>query len=564
MPPTLQATEEDGLLDAGTKSAGPSKTVFTGYVFTINFMMGAGVLAVPHAVVAGGWGIASIFAIVINLFALMTFFWLAEVQARAAILRNALKLDFVSSADYKNSSDINDEHAELAPTKYGPMNTPYPTDLVPGPRAIQGSDDPSIPDDWSEIRSDNLMEVGEMSEIWAGRAGKTAWSVIVLLFQGAVMWVYAVVWSESVLLIVPVPGITKRLECNANTPTLSTHCVHGIYVIFGVLVVLMVPFVSRNWSFMHIVQKFLIVMCYVSTIAMIVTSIIGMATAPYSKENAVGYMPPTAAPNMTLVPPTMAPANATGPYIHKLPFAKFSGFAEVFGNLVLVCIGQQGAALLMREMPLDKVRKTYSLAFGTITIWLMLLGIVVALYMGDATNPLVTLNFADYDQWGWKNAGGTIVGTIIALYPVCSTSAAYMLNIKNMAEAIERMFPMSWKERMSQKWCHREYRDGLMFPFQVPLRYGLILFSVGLSFATYQFEKALSVAGLFGFFIFFFAPVGLQIMSQRRLHQLGLPSKTRYDTPIISHPASAIFIAVVGLAGLVYYIVKRLVPQFTA
>lgn len=542
----MAAIEAEGipLVDPRTSQARPA-SLFTSYVFVVNFILGAGTVAVPRGYYSAGIGLATIFCVGISFVAYWAMMWIFEAQARAQILRDALRKKTV----------------QLSVSESGAL-TDTGT-LADGERAVQllkeclGSGrgfalqarEGATPDIQSsrtegdndgEVQRGEIMEVGQLILFFCGRGLVIGWNLAVTFYLVVALWLYQVVFASTLLLATPFKN-TSRLECNAQDKDVpfSSDCEAGLRFWLGMFTVIMTASCMRNWGFVPILQSVITVLVYLCIALMCITCVVGMFSKDY-----IG-----------------TPTHNDSPlYIQHESLFKWGGFASVFGILVFGQLCHYGSSVVFRVMPdMKKTSRVMMLAFGTTCLLYTLLGTMTAMYIGKETKSVVTLNWARYEDWGTLGLAGKAIGLVVLFYPVLGVSAGNILCVQALSEAIEGMIPLPWRRRFVMWALRRPYIEGKLFPVQNIIRQALIFLGLALSLISHKFPAVLCIAGLIGFSLLFLFPIALQIQSDRLLRRVCLSPRTQYSSWVSSRPV-VFGSAIGGVAALVYYIQSQVVP----
>lgn len=140
--------EPSAIAPEGAKhSYGP----FTAYCFTVNYILGVGVLGMPHAFVQAGWALSVICLFVVTCMATLTSHWLTEVGHRAARHLHHQKHAFQS---------------------------------ISSPRS-------------GAMYADHRIEVNELVEMFIGRKARRFYEVLLAIYMIGALWSYTAVFSQS-------------------------------------------------------------------------------------------------------------------------------------------------------------------------------------------------------------------------------------------------------------------------------------------------------------------------------------------------------------------------------
>ncbi|KAL0486636.1 11 TM domain-containing transmembrane protein [Acrasis kona] len=470
------------------KSTTHSYGNFVVYCFSINFILGVGVLGVPNAFYKGGIVAGPLVMLIVTIFAMMSSTWILETISRA-----------------QGIVDADDQ------TK---TRNPNATQLF--------------------YISDTKFEMNQLCAMFLGKIGKIAYEIFLCLFAYGVLWSYAAVFAESMASHVPLP-ISGWYTCEVavdDSNTCST--LYILYVlVFGLLVV---PITCLNLTEQKLLQITLTLFRYLSLGAMIIITLIGIATDPYSAHS------PKSRPD-TL--PTR------GPYVADVKLFQLLGFSL----LMPTCIYSQ---ILHHAVPgftqpaKDKKRLhiVYASTFLTTFIFYVVLGVVLAIYYGPNIMSTASLNFGT-----WRAGRSfsesvptwtTILIYVIILFPALDVISAFPLNGIALGNNLHTGVFGENQKYMSKRWIQVLFRLLAAVP---PL--------IGAIFVR-DLSKLLSYAGLVGFIITFVIPPVLNVVSRRVCEKRFGCSKTPYTIPIITSTPMCVFVSILGAMSVVFCVVMNI------
>ena len=81
---------------------------FVAYCFCVNYILGVGVLGVPHGFYAGGVAFGPIFLLIVTIMAALVVQWILEAMARAQAFKNAAIAEEKGIEEYVDEADSNE------------------------------------------------------------------------------------------------------------------------------------------------------------------------------------------------------------------------------------------------------------------------------------------------------------------------------------------------------------------------------------------------------------------------------------------------------------------------
>lgn len=600
------------------------------FAYTVNAVLGSGALALPQAIFRSGYVLGPVLIAVMGFLAYMTLAWHFEVQLRALSLIAAHedRRIFISGATQSGeiqlpSKNNNNVVNVAAPGSRGSFSGSRESVNV-GKTFIPHHDDPSAEGqrlisgaslltsvaalsskgvrwtlnsiqlpasergpqpNYDDYPPESYAEIGLLLQLFVGRYTAFAWNICVILYVFLSLWCYAVVWSTTAMIGIPITGLTPTyLECMSSPeqPLLGDaahRCDHAQKLFAFVFCCIVAVLMLRNWSFMDHLQKFLTGLMYTALSLICITSLIAMFQRPFPGQSAA-----TGAANTstTTIPPPpgyhhhsfVAQEAHLGPGITA---ANGKSFSDLFGATVFAMLCHSASTLILQNMPSKAVTKrVYKAAFFCISGIYIAMATSAALYMGDNTLSLATHNWANYASWGTPSVKwlGDLLGGIVLFYPMMSVTATYYVLARALANSIENMFSPESRKSFAEKFpscgsgasageseLHSSGGGGSLWPTQHLIRAVLTVLPCAMAVISSSYHKAVTFAGLVGFAILFFFPVVLQVRSIRLLKSLDIESRTPYDD-VFSGMWVAIAMGVVSFGLMVYYFVTQIVPIF--
>eukprot|EP01061_Rhynchopus_euleeides_P005972 TRINITY_DN15057_c0_g1_i1.p1 TRINITY_DN15057_c0_g1~~TRINITY_DN15057_c0_g1_i1.p1 ORF type:complete len:520 (+),score=198.80 TRINITY_DN15057_c0_g1_i1:358-1917(+) len=499
------------------------KSMWTAYVFTINVVFGSGVLAMPHAIQSAGLGLGIFMLAVVSVIAWITCMWVVESIGRLCFVNTLWDDLIVREADSDDGPIIPKQD--------------FQPEIVPHLVTNQDFDqiDRACHADISQVTRG--WELNELCTAFLGTRVAMAYDACLCLYTWAVMWLYVTVWCQAFVTIIPLPTLTSFKECN-NVD--DGECLRAYRWFVLVFTAVMSVLCVREWKVFNKIQSGFTIYAYVCLFMMLVSIMVGLGVAPYNVHEGD---PPAdyVAPDDSVLLPEVED-NRTAPYTaHGNQFANMEEFGLLFGCCIFSQMAHQGTAQILFVMS-DKAKagQLFGFSFLTTMLFYIVLSLASALYFGDEVNSIVTLNWKHYSWFadGHQNWAIDLLFVLIVIFPVGTTSAAYMFFVRTLGQQMEHWLPYEVLPFASNKYLCR------FIAFFPPIVGGI---------ATHNVKTIVTVAGLLGFFIMVFFPAALQMQSIMLLRRLGAPE----DTPFSGwhSPLYVVYTMLVfGSAGFVYYV----------
>eukprot|EP00002_Diphylleia_rotans_P041203 TRINITY_DN9972_c0_g3_i1.p1 TRINITY_DN9972_c0_g3~~TRINITY_DN9972_c0_g3_i1.p1 ORF type:complete len:344 (-),score=76.10 TRINITY_DN9972_c0_g3_i1:203-1234(-) len=269
------------------------------FVFTVNFLVGAGVLGLPYAFMKAGILASIIFLLFIMLLGCITMSWMIEVQGRM-------------------------------------------TGLLEARGNLQAN--PS----W--MIKNYKFEASEIVDYFLGRTGKNIYTAALFFYSEGAMWVYTVVFSASMVAKLGFPGITDDYDCDlyqddsdfgadADKNSDGYKSCQNAYYIYAVIYGCLMAFMAlRDLKAQVGVQMSLTAMALVCMLVMIFTTIGSMGSGKYPLDEE------EASPVINKEDNQINSSGNLGDYDLINP----SGLAYIFSSAVFSMLAHHGAPGVIR------------------------------------------------------------------------------------------------------------------------------------------------------------------------------------------------------------------------
>ena len=229
---------------------------WTGYCFTVNYILGVGVLGMPHAYVKGGWLLSTLCLLVVTVMASLTAIWLAQTGQRAGRLeRRAIR-------EMQRSGQQPPESAEGRAERF----------------------------------THRRIEVNELVQIFLGKPARRVYEVLLCIYMIGALWSYSAVFSQSMEGQLPISAIGNN------------------YLAYlGLFALIVVPLTCLEMTELKPLAIALAIFRFVSLTLMMLTSILAMYAYPYvpATDGAQPISTDTSAPYYSDIKPVVFAGLAT-------------------------------------------------------------------------------------------------------------------------------------------------------------------------------------------------------------------------------------------------------------
>ena len=478
---------------------------FTAYCFTVNYILGVGVLGMPFAFAASGWLLAAAVLALITLFAWVTGMWLVQVQQRA---KHNIRLQYAQAhpqwADEILSGQSNGTSG-LAPAVREQLlpngaasSSSLSTSLsesflspeaVPVPPTPTHSHPLSV---YTPSLVDRRLELNELIGFYNGRHVQRAYEVCLSILIVGALWAYCAVFAGS--MAVQLPPIRAFLSAGTDScegeSSLNGGCAGLYYFYLAIFALIVVPLTCRELTELKWMMIALAAFRFLSLGLMMVTAVHGIWNYPAN--------------------PTTQPASQP-PYYGDSRAAVLSGLGVVFPIAMSSQLFHHSIPNLSFPLrPQRRVPHVFSAVLATTFSLYASLGICVALYFGSAVQSNCTLS---WHQWTGtastelsdRSAFASLVAYLIVLFPPIDVLSAFPLNGITLANNIMAAFVSP------QQATQRRY----ILPFRLMASVTPLLGAALIK----DLSTILHYAGSIGVLIGFIFPAAVQYQSLKRTRQ---------------------------------------------
>lgn len=510
-------------------SKAQSFSSFVAACFTLNYIMGTGILTIPWAFHEAGVVLSCLSLTIVCLLGIMSSDYLLSAMARAEAVTEYMN-------DVRAHSST---HGLFAPAESMPL-------YIAGSESYGDAENGngnggsinsgvlfSMKTDSASLLTvrNSKFELTDLCRIFLGPVGEKSYTVSVMLFLYGVLWAYSTVFGKAMMLSLPISG----LESSES---------YSVYV--GVFSLIVLPLSLLELTEQVKVQVFLSSCRFLMVSVMVLTPLLVAYASPRQTihqadgdEDASSYF--------TFGDQT-APEGA--------PVWKTSGISHMLPIVVFAILFHHGIPGMAKDVG-DKSNMhnifgtTLALCIGAYAV----IGVVDSWYFGEHIEQSVNLNWSNFhyhyeggcrgrsgDRCGGDSFGGWIASVVsfyTVIFPAIDVISAFPLQ----AHVLSSIFRYSLlankvpaeKEKYLAWFCK--------FLSCVPPLVGA-LFSNDLGMIT-------DFSGLVGLAIAFCFPALLYVFSERKMLKFGLTTNTRYKR-FGSSPGVAIGIFSFGVANIVY------------
>eukprot|EP00698_Gefionella_okellyi_P018851 TRINITY_DN56_c0_g1_i1.p1 TRINITY_DN56_c0_g1~~TRINITY_DN56_c0_g1_i1.p1 ORF type:complete len:528 (-),score=74.73 TRINITY_DN56_c0_g1_i1:1104-2615(-) len=377
--------KKDESADATHESYGS----FAAFSFTVNFIMGVGILSLPYAFFHAGVLMSPLFLVLVSLLSFVTVMYIFESGARCEALTAHQEMDVQDVSPHKPQFHI----------------------------------------------TNRRFDMRTMSKMFMGLWG-WHFDISLILFTYGGQWSFAATFASSLTNNIRLPfmfNYTNDQPCNvyATDFTSNLPCLHTYYVYVALFSLIVIPLSCVDLADQAWLQMILTLFRFICVTLIVSTVAYGLAAHPF---------------------PGALPVNGTipsgPPYTQPTSLVTWAGFGNLFTTALFAQMMHNAAPNIAQPVR-DKSKLPYIFiaAFATTFGAYALIGVLCAVFFGGAVAPTVTLMWSNFN--GWLNASvpapwwAEAVHWILALFPPIDVISAYPLGSISLATNLMSSLPLS-------------------------------------------------------------------------------------------------------------------------
>ena len=488
--------------------------------FTINYVIGSGILTLPWAFDASGLVLAALILTVMAIFSVVTSYQLLETMARASALETRFGADAISSAVF---SPMSSRHI------YGAIRGTDSLNRVdePGNEPGSGGQIELVESDFKpHLRSrsgplqlgDRKFEIAELCGIFLGNTARRLYVASISLYFYGALWAYSTVFARAWSNILPVPGLNQAES-------------YYVYLAWWAVV-------ECSWCLFELDEQITVqVALAIGRILMVCTMIGTVLACDFSGHNSFDI-------------PSDAPGHQTfgGVYHLWVP----SNMYIILPVSIYALVMHHSVPTIVR--PVRDKRQAghiFAMSFAISYVAYLVLALVVSAYFGQYANTSSNLNWMHYKGFNPSDAQlsgaddiplyAKIVTAFVVIFPSLDVASAFPLNAITLGNNLmATYYGSSALPDAERSWYKRSFFR-LLAAVPPVLAAGLVQ----------DLGPITAYTGLTGIVIALITPAMLAYASEQDLMKRGMQSRTGFSLPGTSG-VLAIVIAATGCCALIY------------
>ena len=251
------------LFPAGPAAGGRGKGVAFATMMMVNAILGAGILSLPYACYKAGLLMSVPFLLLVTCLAYITAMWIVETQSRAQALAHLTVQAYRVTEPESWADDEPDLFPPLPPARPSAtreLRAPGQRSASPATRgeileetraslesarragrSVAHFALPPMPEDFRIADDTRVFELNELCRMFLGRRCQRGYELALFLYVYATLWLYSSIVANTVISIVPVPGLTRFLECDAYGDVFPPECLSSYRLFLAALCALFLP-----------------------------------------------------------------------------------------------------------------------------------------------------------------------------------------------------------------------------------------------------------------------------------------------------------------------------------
>ena len=493
---------------------------FTAYCFTVNYILGVGVLGMPFAFAASGWLLSAGVLALLSLFAWVTGMWIVQVQQRA---KHNIRMQYAAAhpqwadALLNGHSDVSsqptrtsysDAHSDTQLLLDNGDGRPAGTassvesssslsesflspDAIPAPPTPTHTHPRTV---YTPSLVDRRLELNELIGFYNGRHMQRAYEVCLSILIVGALWAYCAVFAGSMAVQLPPirSFLPSSVESCSGEESLNGGCAGLYYFYLAIFALVVVPLTCRELTELKWMMIVLAAFRFVSLGLMMITAVHGIWSYPAN-------------------PPTPPQPSGQPPYYGDTRAVVLSGLGVVLPIAMSSQLFHHAIPNLSFPLrPQAKVPHVFSAVLCTTFSLYAALGICVSLFFGSSVQSNCTLSWHSWTgnesiDLNSRSGFASFVAYLIVLFPPIDVLSAFPLNGITLANNIMAAFVTP--EQATQ----RRY----ILPFRL---LASLLPVVGAAIVK-DLSTILHYTGCIGILIGFIFPAALQYQSLKRMQQ---------------------------------------------
>ena len=484
---------------------------FTAYCFTVNYILGVGVLGMPFAFAASGWLLSTAVLALITLFAWITGMWLVQVQQRA---KHNIRMQYAEAhpqwVDELRSGQSNGVGGgrTAASGAYTPLlladvngsgsSSPavlsesfLSPDAIPVPPTPTHSHPLSV---YTPSLVDRRLELNELIGFYCGRHMQRAYEVCLSILVVGALWAYCAVFAGS--MAVQLPPIQSMLSGGVDScsgeASLNGGCAGLYYFYLAIFALIVIPLTCRELTELKWMMIALAAFRFLSLGLMMITAVHGIWTYPAN-------------------PVSQPPSATQPPYYGDTKAVVLSGLGVVFPIAMSSQLFHHSIPNLSFPLrPQSRVPHVFSAVLASTFTLYAVLGICVSLFFGSSVQSNCTLSWHEWTgtsstRLSDRSGFASFVAYLIVLFPPIDVLSAFPLNGITLANNIMAAFVSP------QQATQRRY----ILPFRLLASITPIVGAAVIK----DLSTILHYAGSIAVLIAFIFPAALQYQSLKRTQE---------------------------------------------
>lgn len=370
------------------------------YCFTVNYVLGVGVLSMPYCFYHSGYVLSSVVLLFVTLMAIVTANYTSDSHARAQLISahskaQAIQLDMLSPSP---SLGYNQLTQRIAVKK----------------------------------QSIHIYQFNELVEYFINKRAKLIYDICISFYMYGTLHMFASIVASSLASHIPIPYINDSTVChNITADTLTDGCqlLYMIYIVLFACVV--VPLTCRDLAEITVIQVLLAIFRFFALSLIIITSCVAIFKYPNTSLNG-------------------SDQSTSAPYIAgDIVAFRWSGLPVMLPAAIFSQIYHHSIPVLTAPLQSNKQKlqpRIWSAVLATTYTVYTAVSISTIFWYGSSISSPITLNYSNYDAGYTDTPYDALpywvrgISLTVVLFPVLDIISAFPLNAITLGKNIYSSF----------------------------------------------------------------------------------------------------------------------------
>eukprot|EP00768_Dysnectes_brevis_P007872 gnl/Dysnectes_brevis/6839_a10914_353.p1 GENE.gnl/Dysnectes_brevis/6839_a10914_353~~gnl/Dysnectes_brevis/6839_a10914_353.p1 ORF type:complete len:553 (+),score=147.65 gnl/Dysnectes_brevis/6839_a10914_353:82-1659(+) len=477
------------------KKSSDGKSDIAAASYSINYVVGVGLLSLPAAAAKAGWFLSTLILCVLGLISTWTMNWIAIAIGRAQ------QIQLIQKRSQQSPGQGLIQSARVTAPVDDDRSLSLGDEDEDAPQLVTEDGEKAIPS-FAPSNANGVLEVSEMLSVVCGPRWRNAMFSVLIVYMVATLVSFSIVFVESATQLIPLPPFTHHQnECDVETEDWGSNCEKAFFV-WAVIYIIVVCYLSlKELEEQKAIQMSLTVLRFIALAIIVSTTIYGLYSGPY---------PDTAEPRTDLV----------APFTSGLPAVRWSGFGAFFSTCAFAFLSHHSTPVLIGMMGRPhKATSVFAWTFFVIFLLYLALCVSSVLYFGEDIASVASLQWLEFElPTHWL---GNLLRTTVLVFPCADLISVYPMLVVTLSNNIN-YFMFSGKGKASEVGKSNKRTKAV--------RVSLCVIPIYIGYKLRDFTVVSELCGLLAFMIMFFAPIAAVLNSEKKVIAIwGKSASTKHS-----------------------------------